>query len=260
MSEATNSFLMNRRAFIAATSAAVAGLAAPNVFASEIAGVAKVSVGYFGGVSGVARRGGFRQTLMAAERLTTSDPSLIRSGVKLSVRGLWQRPGNRGRVGNYALEVLYAVDGVTERVPFYAWMHSVTKNGPAGSSYTSFVAPVDASGTVNVVVRRGFGEQRADELKFSVTSQANAFMLDRGAYVIALLDAGDRVPDWSSIEMAPDSTPLNFDRESGLIRVRSITGTAAPNFDYIVVTFGSNTPDVDAGKDGATEVETTNAS
>jgi hypothetical protein len=260
MSTESKAFSMDRRAFIAATTAAVAGLASPSAFAAQVAEAPMVSVGYVGGLSVMERRSGGRQRLMAAERLTTSDPALIQSGALVSVRGLWQRPENRGRRGTYALNVLYAANGVAEKVPFYAWSHSVTKNGAVGDSTTSFVVPVDSGGSVDLVVKNDFGGEHQAHISFAVTSKPGAFMLDRGAYVIAILGAGDAIPDWSSIELIPESTASSFDRERGLIRMRTIAGTAEPSFDYVVVTFGSNTPEPVREREANTSTESTTAS
>jgi hypothetical protein len=237
-------FKTDRRTFIAASTVAVAGLAAPNAFAAEaVAEAPMVAVGYFGGVAAVARRSNARQSLIAAETLTTSDPSLVRTGARVSVRGLWQRPESRARRGSYAIEVNYAVAGAAERLPFYAWMQATTVHGSTGASPASFIAPVDATGTVELNVRRDGGTDRAAKLSFSVTSRAGAYMLDRGTYVIAFLEAGDPIPDWRSMELVPEATSMEFDRDAGLIRMRTITGSTPPSFDYIVVTFGSNVED-----------------
>ena len=237
-------FKTDRRTFIAASTAAVAAMAAPKIFAAPaVAEAPMVSIGYLGGIDAVARRSNARQALIAAETLTTSDPSLVRTGALVSVRGLWQRPENRGKRGSYAIEVNYAVDGVAERLPFYAWMHAVTAHGSTGASPSSFVAPVDATGTVELVVRQNAGSDRAAKVSFAVTPKTDAYMLDRGAYVIAFLEAGAAMPDWRSVELVPGATAMKFDSEAGLIRMRSITGSTPPTFDYIVVTFGTNFDD-----------------
>lgn len=239
MSDESSRFTLDRRTFISSTSMALVAMATSPAFGATSAAAPALAVGFLGGVPTLARRTGGHRSIVAGESLTTSAPALAQSGARVGIRGLWQRPENRSRRGRYAVEVEYDTDAQAEKVPFYAWSRSVTDKGQMTSAPVSFLVPVTAGSPLELRFSRDFGSPYSAKIAFSVTSMPGAYMLDEGAYVLAFIEAGERLPDWSAIEFVPGATPLNFDGKDGLIRERSILGSTPVSFDYIVMTVGS---------------------
>lgn len=233
-------FQIDRRTFIVSGSAAVVALAAPRAKAA-VADPALLSVGYWGGVPRLQRRSGIRGSLIAAEKLTTSDPSLIRDDAQITVRGLWQAPQNRATRVRYTIDALFPSDGLESKAPVYAWAYSTMQRTAAASSLATFRYPVEAQG----VVELRFGKTTADaervaNVSFAVTRTDGALMLDRGTYVFAFLDSGTPAPDWSAVELVPGTNASEFEADAGLIAVRSGSSLMKPWFDYLVISFDSH--------------------
>jgi hypothetical protein len=234
MSDQKKKFELDRRAFILAGTAAVATLAAPRLSAAGLE-TDLVSVGFWGGMPNLLRRSGMHGTLISAEALTTSDPSLAGTGALISIRGLWRAEQNRSARTRYSIDALFTAEGEPSKVPLLAWSYSSMTKTPTQSGRVSFPVPVDAPRSLDFEFRR---MDSVATVSFSVTTAPGKLMLDRGVYVVAFLDENTPRPDWKKIELLPGSSAFSFDQKDGLIGVRSGNALVEPWFDYVVLAVG----------------------
>lgn len=194
-----------------------------------------VSVGYWAGVPKVARR--FRSASQAylapASSLLTGDPGFFATGARIAVRGLWRPEHLRTSAASLTIDAMFDVDGT--KVPFFAWSYaanaSVTRE--SRSSNVTFDVPVDALGTLDLVVHRS-GERQA--IRFSVNSAADTLMLRPGFYFLAL-ETGEQVVDWSRVKIRDGVIPYQLDpKGAGVLSTAMFADDEQPvSFSYLVL-------------------------
>jgi hypothetical protein len=113
-------------------------------------------------------------------------------------------------------------------------------NGPdkpvLQSSNVAFEVPVDALGTVDVVLSRAHEPQT---LKFSVNSGADTLKLRTGFYFIALRETGSgRNVDWSNVRIREGALPRVIPADSGVLEVDGLFGARPVDFSYLVIQVG----------------------
>ena len=191
---------IDRRTFIAVGTAAIAGLATTGLQAESLAGDV-VSVGFRPFITRGRLTGSDRGALLLeASSLSVTEPSLMRTGARLTVRGA----STRSRI---AVDVIHHADNVDDKVVFHAWR--------TGSNGLSFEVPVELERTLDIAVNVG-GKRKV--FPMAVGAAQGALKLNTGKYIFAV---GDRAPAWSTLRMEND-TLTNFD------------GTPV-GFDYVVV-------------------------
>lgn len=195
---------VDRRTFIAVGSAAVAGLAATRLNAQS-APAQIVSVGYRPFQSRTRAIGSAKgSVLVDAASVMSTEPSFIRTGARISIRG-------NARRSAVAVDVYHGADFVDGKVVFHAWASE--------SNALSFNVPVELQRMLDIAVT----VNKARELfAFTVANAEGALKLNPGTYVFAV---GERAPSWSSLRMENDV-------------LRKIDGSDV-GFDYVVVSVSS---------------------
>lgn len=195
---------IDRRTFIAVGSAAIAGLATTPLGAQSIP-AAVVSVGYSPFHSGRrAIRSVSWRDLVQASSIMSTEPSFLRTGARVSIRG------NAPRAA-VTVDVHHGADLVDGKVLFLAWRNE--------SNGISFNVPVEMDRTLDIAVTVNKLRQ---VFAFTVADAEGALKLNSGMYVFAI---GERAPSWSSLRM--ESNVLkNFDGSD-------------VGFDHIVMTVSS---------------------
>lgn len=205
-----------------------------DVRANPVAGSGSVvSIGFWQGVPSLARR--YRHSsaafLSAAESIPTGDPAFFRTAARVSVRGMWRPERLRSQPAAHALDVLY--DQAGEKVPFMAWSHRVSQHTPVASNRLSFNVPVDALGTVDLVVASG---ARRQQIRFTVNSQPESINLRPGYYFIAFREEGDPAIDWSRIMIRDGALPKADPRGPGVLATSDILAASDEvPFSYLVL-------------------------
>ena len=165
---------------------------------------AAVSIGFWQGVPKIARR--YRSAsaayLSSAAAVPTGDPAFLRTAAMVSVRGLWRPEELRASPASYALDVMY--DQPAGKVPFMAWSYQASARAAIESKQVTFDTPVDALGTLDLVIARG---AERHQVRFAVNSTAGALNLRPGFYFIAFREPGDPEIDWSRIRIREGSLP-----------------------------------------------------
>jgi hypothetical protein len=192
---------IDRRTFIAVGSAAIAGLAATPLVA-QFPPAAVVSVGYRPFHSGRrAVRAATWSELVEASSLMSTEPSLMRTGARVSIRGKASRSA-------VTLDILHGADVVNGKVVFYAWTSE--------SNGLSFNVPVEMEQTLDVAVTVN---KTRELFAFTIANADGALKLNPGMYVFAI---GEGTPSWSSLRMERDV-------------LKTIDGGEV-GFDYVVMT------------------------
>jgi hypothetical protein len=226
---------VDRRTFITAGAGAVLGLAALNpVQAATAAASPFLSVGVLQPVATLARRFGGRAGFAAAEKITTSDPSLVRTGARVSIEGLWLPESSRNAVETIMVDALFSPEPDVN-VPFYAWSYVGTGRRENRSGRASFTTAIETNSTLDFNITHS--EMGVGKISFSVLPRKDAVMLNHGVYVVAFRRAGAAaLPEWSDVRMNPDVTPRTFSsRPEGLFYVQSGGRDLAPWFEYLVL-------------------------
>jgi hypothetical protein len=192
-----------------------------------------VSIGFWQGVPTLARRYSRASAafLSAAESIPTGDPAFFRTAARVSVRGMWRPERLHTQPSSHSLDVLYDQGG--EKVPFMAWSHRVSQHAPVASNRLSFNVPVDALGTVDLVVASG---SRRQQIRFTVNSQPDAINLRPGYYFIAFREDGDPAIDWSRIMIRDGALPKADLSGSGVLATSDILAVSDEvPFSYLVL-------------------------
>lgn len=229
---------LNRREFIAAGSAAVAGLAVSSgrAFAAEPAAATSplsLFVGYWGGAPRIMRRfiTNAPATLDSAQSVLTGDPSLFSLGARISFRGLHRQQGSAPR--SILIDAMQRTNEGA-RLPFFAFTHVEDRTGIRTSPPLSFTMNVQTEGTLDLVVRSTEATTSERTLSFAVNSADGALMLNRGVYVLALTN---REPHWRAIRFADGARPDAF--VTGKQLLASAMDGQPVDFDYVVMTVGA---------------------
>lgn len=241
--------LIDRREFLVLGSTAAVGFVAASAVGNPLALTTRaepfVSVGYFGGGgrSRTSHRGGGTGLLPAAS-LTTSDASLISSGVAVSIRGYWTPAGDQSE-RTVSLMAGYPTLSGNDKPQFAAWTSVLGRQRSTASNPVTFTMPVDPVDTIDLVVERsGGGILERNVVSLSVNPAPGALRLNRGFYVIAVLPSGGAVPDWGGIRLR-DAAPERSDPRGAGPLLASFLGDVAPvPFDYFLVSF--DTPETAA--------------
>jgi hypothetical protein len=197
---------MDRRTFITVSSAAIAGLAISPLY-GQTGQADIVSVGFQPFVSrrravGVAKD---NVALYDALSVSTTEPSLMRTGARFSIHGEATRQP-------MTLDVLHNADNSDEKVVFYAW--------GSRSNALSFNVPVELTRTVDIAVTIAKNRQ---VFPFTVGSVEGALKLNSGKYIFAV----DRSPSWSRLFIdqgvlkTVDGNPVGFDYAIVSVAARS---------------------------------------
>ena len=234
---------INRREFIVLTSTAAAGMAAiaaasPLDKVQAVSDTPFVSVGFWDGPSKLARRfAAVVPTLQPASDLTTSDPSLLARGARLSLRGFFaSAAGPRPR----AISISVAYPAIEGTKPVYlAWASSVGKSRTASSNPVAFNVPVAAEQSIDIIVDRSIaGTTQRAIVPLALNPGGNSLRLNRGVYVFAVLSGADQAtPSWAAMRVRDQVSAATIDPNgAGLIVSDSLFGSDAVPFDYFVLT------------------------
>ncbi|HEX6179034.1 MAG TPA: hypothetical protein VF057_11795 [Thermoanaerobaculia bacterium] len=210
---------INRRSFITTGSAVIAGLTVRPLLAQAAAAPPVISVGYWPrlrrmrAVSNPARIVG----LYDAAAIPTTDPSFVRTGVRLAIDGIRRRGTDPLTV---TADILHHADLVDEKVVFHAWSYKSTLRGTEiTSSPVAFTAPMDIDRTLDLVIAvRTAAAETVRTIAFTVGSHDGAVRLNAGSYIIAF---SDRSVDWSSLRLETEK----ITRADG----------SEPAFDFLIV-------------------------
>lgn len=235
-----NEFLPSRREFIQIGSGALVVAALGTVGKTQAADVQEVpaaSLGFWAPPPRIARR--FRTAsetnLVAADSLLAGDPTFLSADPRIFVKGIWRPEAVRSRAVTFALDVLYDAQG--SKVPFYAWSFaSRSSDSPSlESSHLAFNIPVEASGTMDMVLSTPDGPR---SIKFSINSGERALKLRPGYYFVALPETkSEPAIDWTRVKIREGATPNTVDpRGPGIL---STTGFGSDEssvpFSYLVL-------------------------
>jgi hypothetical protein len=240
-------FRLDRRDFLALSSAAALGVAASG-FGAEItsglhSGAARpFTVGFTDEVLSGTSTGLHR--LVAAERLTSGHHYFDNGLARVTVHGFWSNGGAPQSVAVAA----YFADGARD-LPFLAWSHVQGGRFPVRAPRASFRVPVSADGTVALGfdsrepravprtdmmrrladLRAHLAEAKPDPL-IAAAADAEAegrcaLRLRRGTYVVAF----GAKPHWTSLQLALDEPQLGTPASTPLLH-----GSAPVRFDYLL--------------------------
>src|SRR5688572_22308764 len=192
---------IDRRVFIATGTAAVAGLAAPSLFAQSEAAAPLISVGYWPRVQKMRAAANPKHVgVYAAESITVSEPSFLRTGARIRISGI-RRAGETPLL--VTVDIKQKADLVDEKVAYYAWSYKASPKGIVASSPVAFNVPVEMDSTLDLIVRVRTARGEATRVvPFTVGSAEGALKLNSGSYILAM---GDRVPDWTWLRFEDDS-------------------------------------------------------
>ena len=232
-------FLPNRRDFIRISSGAlvVASLGSSRELLAAEQNLPAASVGFWAGVPKESRR--FELSglpyLVPAESILNGDPSFFRGGARAHVRGVWRPEAVRDRAASFAMDVLYDADG--QKVPFYAWSFANRSDrSPAfRSSNIAFNVPVDALGTLDLVLSAPDGPR---SIRFSVNSGAGTLKLRPGYYFVALPEGPtEQAIDWTRVRVREGALPYLMDQNGqGVLSTAGFAGREeAVPFSYLVL-------------------------
>jgi hypothetical protein len=230
----TSAVSLNRRTFLRTTSGVVVffSLGARELIASPVPDAPLVaSVGFWGGVPAAARRYslGRAATLTSSADLTSGDPRLLRTGVRIGVRSFFRAESRRTSPASFALDVLYQTEAGA--IPFYAW--SFRHDGGTASRVaqrSSFTAAVDALTTLDLVVRSADKEQT---ISFS-SNTGTGVPLRPGVYAIAFHEGSAEPIDWSAVSVR-DGVAVGGAHPEGVLAVRRFGEELPAPFSYLIL-------------------------
>jgi hypothetical protein len=232
--------LPSRRDFIRLSSGAlvIATLGnAGDLHAASAQSIPAASVGFWPGIPKAARR--FRSSalpyLVPAESILAGDPAFFSAGARAFVRGVWRTEAARDRAAAFALDVMYDADG--GKVPFHAWSFAARSvDSPAfGSSRLAFNVPVDAQGTLDLVLSAPEGPRT---IKFSVNSAPDSLKLRPGYYFFALPEGPNQQDiDWTRVRIRDGAVPHQIEPHGpGVLSMGSFAGQEeSVPFSYLVL-------------------------
>ncbi|MGZ8812093.1 MAG: hypothetical protein ACXW29_13215 [Thermoanaerobaculia bacterium] len=226
---------LDRRTFITVGTAAVLGLTAARPSHAAVPQMSQfLSVGVLQPVPTLARRFGGRAGFAPAEKITTSNPSLVRTGARVTIEGLWLPESSRNVTETILVDALFTPEREV-KVPFYAWSYVRAGGRENRSGRASFTTAIETGSTLDLNITHS--EMGSGKIAFSVLPSAGAVMLNHGVYVVAFRKTGvAALPDWSDVRMNPDVTPRTFSsRPEGLLYVQSGGRDLAPWFEYLVL-------------------------
>lgn len=226
---------VDRRTFIAAGTAAVFGLTAVKPSRAATPHEAQfLSVGVLQPVATLARRFGGKAGFAPADKITTSDPSLVRTGARVSIEGLWLPESSRNAAETIMVDALFNPEPDVN-VPFYAWSYVGTGRRENRSGRASFTTAIETGSTLDFNITHS--EMGLGKISFSVLPRKGAVMLNHGVYVVAFRKPGAApLPEWSDVRMNPGVTARTFSsRPEGLLYVQSGGRDLAPWFEYLVL-------------------------
>lgn len=253
--------LMPRRQFLLVGSAAIVGVATTVSLPAQLVRSVRsrsqplplLSAGYFDGtVAELASVGSASRRLVSATDLPSGDPSLASSGVRLAVTSFSRASGGSEPL-SLGLNVMYQVGD--RKIPHMAWSYSNSARGEQRSSGSSFVAPVDESGALELtlfhrsallpvpvtpsanVVRdypgaptssASLNEAEGQSVAtFSLGSERNTLKLRSGIYVLAFRSSASQLP--------PNWDAIRFTIAADTMDPVLVEGSAPVTFDYLLL-------------------------
>jgi hypothetical protein len=228
--------LMPRRRFLIVGSAAVATAAATSLSATEMLRSALVfeeispqlSAGFIDAKLEDFSRSLFAPRLAAASKLRSGDAALA-NGVRLTVHGLVRPDAATGKSLVAGLDAMYRVAGRSEAVPFLAWSRaSLGQNETRPAS--PFVVPVSAKHPLSLTVLTSASAKQPEQLRFAIDAHRGANKLRTGLYFVAVVPAGMKAPEWSSVRaVRTDQSDLP------VLQQVTVLGYERVAFEYLVI-------------------------
>ena len=169
--------------------------------------------------------------LVPAASILSGDPSFFRGGARAKVGDVWRPETARRQAANFALDVLYDVNG--EKVPYYAWSFSnrSAKSPAVRSSNVAFNVPVESTGTLDLVLTAPGGPRT---IRFSVNSGRDTLKLRPGYYFVALPEGGNEPAiDWTRVRVREGTASHRFDSQGA--GILTMAGSDSVAFSYLVL-------------------------
>ncbi|HLJ74800.1 MAG TPA: hypothetical protein VKU62_09455 [Thermoanaerobaculia bacterium] len=218
-----------RRDFLKIASITTLGLAVPSrllrampISTPDGAGEPLLAIGYAEAVP----KAGENVRVRSASSVLTGDPSFLQRGARVKFSSFARAEQYRNqRANGVAVDVVYdALSYTPSQLPrFRAWSYAGRESGDHVSGPIAFSVPVTATDGLQLVLRRmtaGVAETAANaprgvateneiSAKFTMSSDAGALKLCRGAYVIAFREgSADNLSSWNAFRLADDNGNL----------------------------------------------------
>lgn len=229
---------LNRRQFVVLGGATVfTMIAGVPLFGTQLP-PSFVSVGYHPGRTRLrigGRTSGSPMSFVDAGSILAGDPRFFHVGGRVRLHSFTRAEGNH-RAERIDVEALFRPPELEDPVPYLAFSSIAEPQRQMTSQSVAFDIPVDTTQPFELAIERrapGDGGVERAVIPFAVNDVGTpAIKLNEGLYALAIVPAGQTMPEWTSIRTG---SIVSWDDKSPVALVSHEFGSPSVPFDYILM-------------------------